>query len=320
MEKTSVTYSVVIVTYFHDKYIEKALESVLRQSEIDKAEILIGDDGSKDGTLQILHEYEEKFPNIHVYAHENMGLSKNLYQLLKSARGEYIAILEGDDYWLDDNKLRKQREIIDKNNCLGTACNSLIIDNDGNEKGLWNSVLKNGLVSDKDILFHQTAVCHPSAVMLKNIFKDSGDKYEVIEKASRMGGNHTGMINLIANEGGLYLDTTPMVVWRHIQVEGGTNYSSHKYDKPLNCYEAMQKYEMYDRVFRLDYSQHIYEEYHALKKALRNEFIESVGCSRFRKAKYKYFIYRVRVAVKRKITDRIKRIIKRGLTRKGKNQ
>lgn len=285
-------FSVVIVTYYHEKYIRDALESVLGQTEINNTEILIGDDGSKDETISILEEYAQKYPLIKVYAHENMGLSKNLFDLLLNAQGDYIAILEGDDYWIDNSKLQKQRMIIDNHSCIGTACNSLII-HEGVSKGLWNKYIKDGLISEKQLLLYQTEICHPSGVMIKNIFKNSGDKFSVIANASKMGGSHSGLINLMFSNGGLYIDTTPMTIWRQVKTEGGKNYSSQKLDAPINYYEGMQKYETYDKTFPINYEMHIYREYRLCKRALKKEFINTVGFARFFFAPLHFLIYRV---------------------------
>jgi Glycosyltransferases involved in cell wall biogenesis len=283
-------YSVVMVTYNHENYIKKALESVLIQSEINDVEILIGDDGSSDNTVEILHEYENRYDFIHVYAHENEGLSKNVYDLFLKAKGEYIAVLEGDDYWIDNEKLKKQKLIIDKNNCVATACNSLKVDNEGNKLGYWNDRTQSKLLSKGEVLFYQTKICHPSAVMFKNLFYNSADKYDVIAKASRMGGNHSGLINLLANNGGIYLDVEAMTVWRFIQVDGGKNYSSQKVDNIENYYASMKKYEMYDRAFELNYQRNIYDYYHACKRVLKKEVISNIGVKRYYCAKIQFLI------------------------------
>jgi glycosyltransferase involved in cell wall biosynthesis len=275
------TFSIVMVSYFHEGYIKDAIESVLSQSTKESYEILIGDDGSKDGTVSIIRAYEEEYQFIHIYAHENWGLSKNIYFLLKQAKGKYIAILEGDDYWIDNNKLDKQKAIIDGNPCVATACNSKKIDNDGNVLGYWNNRKESKLLSKEDVLLYQTEICHPSGIMMKNIFLNSGDKYDLIEKASRMGGNHTGMINLLSSVGGLYFDVTPMTVWRVVVIQGAKNYSSQKANKPLDYYEAMKKYEMYDEKLSYNYERHIRQQYRACIKALRREFINSVGHKRY---------------------------------------
>lgn len=287
-----ITYSVVMVTYYHEKYIRKAIDSVVSQTVFNEVEILIGDDGSKDNTVSILNEYANKYPQIHVFVHENVGLSKNVYSLLKKAKGQYIAILEGDDFWIDPEKLEKQKEIIEKNGCIATACNSLIITDEGVKIGLWNELIPEGILSKKQILHYQTTVCHPSGVMLKNIFAGSGEKYDVIEKASRMGGNHTGMINLLGSIGPFYLDTIPRTVWRIIQKTGAKNYSSQKLVDPINYLESLRKYEMYEDRFNLGYERHIYEEYCALNLSIKKEIYSKIGKRRFYIGKVKYFLYR----------------------------
>lgn len=280
-------FSVVIVTYNHENYIRKAIESVLCQSEISNVEILIGDDGSSDKTVDILAEYSRKYDYITVFAHCNVGLSKNIYNLFTQASGEYIAILEGDDYWIDSNKLRKQKKIIDTNGCVSTACNSLIIDNDDNELGYWNIRNNSKILTKNEIMYYQTKLLHPSAVMLKNIFLHSGDRFIVIANASRMGGNHSGLINLLANNGGIFLDKETMAVWRSIQAENGTNYSSQKVDNIENYYESMRKYISYDKAFDYNYERHIYDYYHACKIILKKEIISNIGVKRYYISKFK---------------------------------
>ena len=286
-------YSVLIVTYYHEQYIKKALDSVLTQNVEEEMEILVGDDGSQDNTVKILKEYSLQFPFIKIYDHENVGLSRNIYDLLKRAQGDYIAILEGDDYWIDEKKLIKQRKILEEFNCLATACNSLKVDNEGNELGLWNYKIKEGILTKKEVLHYQTEICHPSGIMCRNIFKNSGDEYDIIATASRMGGNHTGMINLLANEGAFYLDKRPMTSWRVVQISGAKNYSSQKLEKPINFYEAMQKYERYDKSFDMNYERHIYEEYSSLLHSLKKEFIDTVGTIRYYKGMIKFFFYKL---------------------------
>jgi glycosyltransferase involved in cell wall biosynthesis len=286
-------FSVVMVTYNHENYIRRALESVLCQSEISDVEILIGDDGSTDGTVEILKEYAIKYDFIHVYAHSNVGLSKNVYDLFTKASGEYIAVLEGDDYWIDSEKLKKQKSIIDSVGCVATASNSLIVDNGGNKLGYWNTRGESKILTKGEVLYYQTKLFHPSAVMFKNIFFNSGDRFIVIANASRMGGNHSGLINLLANSGGIFLDKNAMTVWRFIQVEGGKNYSSQKVDNIDNFYASMRKYELYDKAFDFNYERHIYDYYHACKSILRKEVFSNIGAKRYYIAKIKFVIHKI---------------------------
>lgn len=125
--------SIICLSYNHKKYIKKALEGFLKQKVNFKYEILINDDLSLDGTQEILKEYEQKYPEKIkvIYQKENQyskGISptKFLYEI---AQGEYLAFCEGDDYWIDENKLQKQVEFLEKNkDFVGTSHNVVIVD------------------------------------------------------------------------------------------------------------------------------------------------------------------------------------------------
>lgn len=107
--------SVVVLTYYHEKYLKKALDSILSQKCNFNYEIQIGDDCSKDGTIEIIKKYKELYPKM-IFYHQNEsnnGISSNLYDTMCRCRGEYITILAGDDYFIDDDKLKKQVEFLD---------------------------------------------------------------------------------------------------------------------------------------------------------------------------------------------------------------
>lgn len=107
--------TVAILTYNQQEYIRQALDSVLIQEVNFDYEIVVGDDCSSDNTPSILHEYAERFPNKFnlVLNQQNVGISKNYQYVLYACRGEYIALLEGDDYWTDKNKLQKSVDFLD---------------------------------------------------------------------------------------------------------------------------------------------------------------------------------------------------------------
>lgn len=126
--------SVIVLTYNHEKYIRQALDSILMQKVDFKYEILVGDDCSTDETPSILLEYQNKYPDIFCarLRQKNIGATKNLYELLMSAQGKYIAYLEGDDYWFIQNKLQYQVEFLERNidyiACTHECC---IVDENG---------------------------------------------------------------------------------------------------------------------------------------------------------------------------------------------
>jgi glycosyltransferase involved in cell wall biosynthesis len=100
-------------------------------------EVLIHDDASTDKTVCIINEYETKYPNIvkPIYQKENhfsKGVAVTRVYQFPRARGKYIALCEGDDYWIDPYKLQKQVDFLESNNdCIGVCTNFMII----NEKG-----------------------------------------------------------------------------------------------------------------------------------------------------------------------------------------
>lgn len=120
--------SVRCMTYNHEKYIENALDSFLMQETNFPFEIIVHDDCSKDRTAEIIEEYAKCYPNIirAMYENENQyskpGGSLLVSAMVKQAcRGKYIAICEGDDYWLVTDKLQKQYDLL-KNNPKIAVC------------------------------------------------------------------------------------------------------------------------------------------------------------------------------------------------------
>lgn len=107
--------SVWMITFNHEKYIRKALDSILMQKVNFDYEIVIGEDCSTDQTRSIVMEYHRKYPDIikPIFHDKNVGTNANAIICLESCRGEYIAFLEGDDYWISDIKLQLQSDYLD---------------------------------------------------------------------------------------------------------------------------------------------------------------------------------------------------------------
>ena len=109
--------SICLITYNHVNYIKEAIDGVLNQVKPFTWELIIADDFSTDGTRQILLEYKEQYSsNIKLILQDkNIGPARNWLELIGSATGQYVAYFDGDDYWTDVNKLKKQIEFLDKN-------------------------------------------------------------------------------------------------------------------------------------------------------------------------------------------------------------
>ena len=136
--------SVCLITYNHEKYIEKAIEGILHQKTDFIYEIIVGDDLSTDSTMQIINRYKEKnntLFNILCYG-QKMGMHKNWEAVMAQAKGEYIALLEGDDFWTDPYKLAKQVEVLDKNQTIAISFTNASVINELNDKVFSNYVEK----------------------------------------------------------------------------------------------------------------------------------------------------------------------------------
>lgn len=124
--------SVIMITYKHESYIAEAIEGVLKQECDFEVELIIADDCSPDSTEQIVKEIINNHPNGHWIRYTrhqtNLGMIANLIWVLKQSKGKYIAMCEGDDYWIDILKLQKQVNYLEKNrHCVYSFTNNNIL-------------------------------------------------------------------------------------------------------------------------------------------------------------------------------------------------
>ena len=112
--------SVHCTTYNHEPYIAQALDGFLMQRTDFPFEVIVHDDASTDRTAEIIREYEARFPKIikPIYETENQYSKHDgsIARIMAAAcKGKYIAFCEGDDYWIDDNKLQMQADFLERN-------------------------------------------------------------------------------------------------------------------------------------------------------------------------------------------------------------
>lgn len=181
--------SVIVLTYNHEKYIRQALDSILMQKVDFKYEILIGDDASTDYTVNILNEYKNKYPDIiKLYLNKvNVGATRNAYNLLMGAQGEYLATCEGDDYWIDENKLKIQIDFLDNNKEFVGCCHKfLCVDEESKKIKKWLRWINNKRIysiKDFDGLIMPS---QPSTFVRRNIFKNKEHIYKYIYTTNRL--------------------------------------------------------------------------------------------------------------------------------------
>ena len=146
--------SIQCITYNHENFIAQALEGFLIQKTTFPFEVIVHDDASTDNTANIIREYEQKFPKIikPIYEKENLYKKRDgsFTKIVNNAcTGKYIALCEGDDYWIDENKLQRQIEFLEKNPEYGFCyTKSKVFDQ---KYGIFLNSMGNGKISFREI-------------------------------------------------------------------------------------------------------------------------------------------------------------------------
>ncbi len=230
MQGEGILLSIGMLTYNQKKYVRQALDSIIMQKVNFQYEVIVGDDGSTDGTQDILREYDRKYPGVFqlVLRKKNIGVTRNNYELKHRARGKFFACIEGDDYWIDENKLQIQVDFLETHpeyiacvhKCLFVDENSLKI-KDVNVNGYYcNKKVFTLNEFEKGELPGQTAT-----LMYRNIFLDRTKDFSILYKASDKIGDKT-VILLLLSYGNIYNINRVMSCYRYIIHSNGVNVSS----------------------------------------------------------------------------------------------
>lgn len=182
--RSSITVSICSITYNHAAYIRQCLEGMLMQQTSFNYEIIINDDCSTDGTTQILKEYHRKYPDIikPIYHESNLYSQGQRNFLTKyvfpSAKGKYIAICEGDDYWTDPLKLQKQVEFMESHKDCSLCFHGAEVLNDWNgtsdESSPYSKYLTVGSRRySADEVLQQLPLVPTCSIMFRGSLKDS---------------------------------------------------------------------------------------------------------------------------------------------------
>lgn len=170
VKKPSVT--VLMPVYNCEKYVEKAIESILKQSFRD-FEFLIIDDASKDKTLSIVKKYAKKDKRIRVVANKkNIQIAKSLNKGVDMAKADIIARMDSDDFSMSD-RLKLQYNFLKRNPKIAIVGSNMIIVDDKGKK-----ISKREYPTDskslRKIMFRYSPFAHPSVSFRKNIFLEFG--------------------------------------------------------------------------------------------------------------------------------------------------
>ena len=192
MEKPLV--SVIMPAYNGEKYIGKAIESVLAQRV--PLELLVIDDCSTDGTELAVMKYMESGNIRYIRNEKNLGAAGSRNRGVKEARGKYIAFLDADDWW-GEGKLAEQTEVMELTGCMICSTGRELMQPDGHTTGKYIPV--NERITYKDLLKHNSINC--SSVLLRREdalafpmeHDDSHEDYITWLKILRRGGFAAGI-------------------------------------------------------------------------------------------------------------------------------
>jgi glycosyltransferase involved in cell wall biosynthesis len=177
----SPTVSVIMATYNHAEFVEKSIQSVLMQQGVD-FEFLIADDGSSDNTRDVVASICDKrirfFPN-----KENRGACTVTNELIQRASGEFIALINSDDYWIGQNKLSYQLQVLRENPSVG-ACFGRARFIDKHDMPIPKTILLPGRVFDQEnksqgkwlryFFDCGNCICHPTMLIRKECYDSVG--------------------------------------------------------------------------------------------------------------------------------------------------
>jgi glycosyltransferase involved in cell wall biosynthesis len=137
-------------TYNHEEFVAQSLESVLNQQADFEWEVVVGDDYSTDCTREILRSYSSNHPeHIRLILHSerlgpkelNLDGKNNFLATYHACQGEYVALLEGDDYWTDNRKLEKQVAFLDAHPDYSLCCHPVAVEYSGERHRHWDRVI-----------------------------------------------------------------------------------------------------------------------------------------------------------------------------------
>jgi len=128
--------SICCICYDQEQYIRQALDGFVMQQTSFPFEVVISDDCSKDGTRKVIAEYKGKYPELirDISPENNKGSMSNWLYVQDCARGRYVAICEGDDYWTDPLKLQKQVDFLESHPDYSMCCHGATVLNETKRK------------------------------------------------------------------------------------------------------------------------------------------------------------------------------------------
>lgn len=232
--------SVLIVTYNHEKYVERAIQSALDQKTNFDYEIVVGEDSSPDKTREIIASLQNQHPDkIRLLPPtDRLGMNRNYIRTLQECDGEYVAMLDGDDYWTCDTKLQKQVDFLDSHPecvmCIHRVTE--ISEPEGEELWVKPELSYEEITTIKDLLF-VNYIPNCSALFRNGITIDMPEGYD------ELGIPDWPMHILNAQHGHIgYIKETMAVHTRHSAGMWSKLDNTHMLREDIKCYDYVRPY------------------------------------------------------------------------------
>ena len=176
------TVSVVMPVRNGETFLAEAIKSILNQTFRD-FEFVIVDDGSIDGTPQILKNFEQKDRRIRVVLRDSRGRTISLNEGISMSTGELVAIMDGDDI-AAPGRLRKQVDFLNENqNCVALGAEVMFVDAEGRPLGRGNHPRGHAVIRRRLLLGEGTAISQPVVMFRRRAFQEIGGYNERFEVA-----------------------------------------------------------------------------------------------------------------------------------------
>lgn len=207
----SIKVSVLMLAYNQQEYIDEAIRSVVLQRTAFAFELIVADDASSDATPEHIARWQQRYPDIvRVLPRQaNLGLARNFIRAYREARGEYIAICEGDDFWTDSRKLQRQADFMDSHKeyamCFHRVVNYYQADG---SKSLSNGGQR------RTVSIRELAMCNPITNVA--VFYRHALVPELPEWMPEVTSYDFVMHMLCARHGDIYYMRRPMAVYRKL--------------------------------------------------------------------------------------------------------
>lgn len=163
--------SVCVVTYNQEKYIRQCLQSIVDQETNFDFEVIVGDDCSTDGTRAIIQEFAKKYQSIikPIFHAQNLGMSRNYQLVHEAATGDFIAHIDGDDFWLP-SKLQSQISFLHNHpECVAVYSNAIVVDDNQSLLGVFNN--QQPISFDTNYLLQKGNFLNHSSLMYRSFLK-----------------------------------------------------------------------------------------------------------------------------------------------------